>query len=126
MAKKKILLIEDEKTLIDLYTEGFTDAGFDISAVLSAEEGLEATKKEKPDLIILDILLPRENGIYFLEELRKDPKIASTPVVVLSNLDDPETRERAAKLGAKEYLIKTDYAPHELIEKIKDFFPAES
>lgn len=126
MVKKKVLLIEDEKTLVELYTEGFIDAGFDITAVLSAEEGLEAVKKEKPDLIVLDILLPRENGIFFLKKLRADPKIKSIPVVVLSNFDDPETRKKSAKLGVKEYLIKTDYAPHELIEKIKTCFPPES
>lgn len=123
MVKKKVLLIEDEKTLVELYIEGFTDAGFEISAVLSAEEGLEAAKKDKPDLIILDILLPRESGIFFLEELRANPKIKFIPVVVLSNLDDPETREKAAKLGVEAYLIKTDFAPHELIEKIKEFIP---
>lgn len=126
MAKKKILLIEDEKVLVELYTEGFTEAGFDISAVLSAEEGLEVARKGKPDLIILDILLPRENGIYFLEKLKADPKIRLIPVVVLSNLDDPETRKKAYKLGVKDYLIKTNYAPHELIEKIKGLFPRKT
>lgn len=126
MAKKKILLIEDEKVLVELYTEGFTEAGFDISAVLSAEEGLEAARKGKPDLIILDILLPRENGIYFLEKLKADSKIRLIPVVVLSNFDDPETRKKAYKLGVKDYLIKTNYAPHELIEKIKGLFPRKT
>lgn len=120
---KKILLIEDEKILIDLYRDGFTEAGFEMSVSLTAEEGLKAAKKEKPDLIILDILLPRENGIFFLEQFKKDPKIRSIPVVVLSNLDDPETRKKALKLGVKDYLIKTDYTPHELIEKIKGFCP---
>lgn len=120
---KKILLIEDEKILIDLYRDGFTEAGFEMSVSLTAEEGLEAAKKEKPDLIILDILLPRGNGIFFLEHFKKDPKIRSIPVVVLSNLDDPETRKKALKLGVKDYLIKTDYTPHELIEKIKGFCP---
>lgn len=126
MAKKKILLIEDDKPLVELYTEGFSEAGFDITAVLTANEGLEAAKKGKPDLIVLDILLPRENGIYFLEELKKDTEIRSIPVVVLSNLDDPDTREKSSKLGAKEYLLKTDFAPHELIEKIKTFLPPDS
>jgi len=126
MAGKKILLIEDEKVLIELYKEGFSEAGFEMSAVLSAEEGLEAARKEKPDLIILDILLPKENGIFFLEKLKADPKIRNIPVVVLSNLDDPETKKKAFQLGVKDYLIKTNYAPHELIEKIKKLFPRKS
>lgn len=118
---KKILLIEDERILVDLYRDGLSDAGFEISTVLSAEEGLEAAKRERPDLIILDILLPRENGIFFLERLNNDPQISSIPVVVLSNLDAPETKKKAFKLGVKDYLIKTDFAPHELIERIKEF-----
>lgn len=126
MAGKKILLIEDEKVLVELYKEGFSEAGFEMSAVLSAEEGLEAARKEKPDLIILDILLPKENGIFFLEKLKADSKICNIPVVVLSNLDDPETRKKAFQLGVKDYLIKTNYAPHELIEKIKKLFPRKS
>jgi DNA-binding response OmpR family regulator len=123
VAKQKILLIEDEKVLVELYTEGFAEEGFDIKAVLSAEEGLKAVKKGKPDLVILDILLPKENGIFFLEEMRKDPEVKDIPVVVLSNLDAPETRRKALKLGALDYLIKTDFAPHELIERIKRVFP---
>lgn len=123
MAKKKILLIEDEKVLVELYTEGFTEEGFGVTAVLSAEEGLKAVRKEKPDIVILDILLPKENGIFFLEKMRKNPEIKDVPVVVLSNLDDPDTKKKAMRLGALDYLIKTDFAPHELIERIKTIFP---
>ena len=105
-----------------MYQDKFTEAGFEVSATFEAKEGLELAKKEKPDLIILDILLPRENGVYFLTELRKDLEISSIPVVVFSNYDDPETKKKSIQLGAKEYLIKTNYTPQEIVKKIKDYF----
>ena len=118
---KKILLIEDEKILGEMYKEKFTQAGFEVSLVIGAKEGIKLAKKERPDLIILDILLSRENGITFLTWLRKDSKIASIPVVAFSNYDDPPTKREAVKLGVKEYLIKTNYTPQEIVEKIKGY-----
>ena len=117
---KKILLIEDEKILAEMYQDKFTQAGFEVSLAFDSKEGLALAKKEKPDLIVLDILLPRENGIVFLNWLREDREISSIPVVAFSNYDDPETKKRAAKLGVKDYLIKTSYTPQEIVEKIKE------
>ena len=118
---KKILLIEDEKILAEMYREKFSQAGFEVFLALEAKEGIKLAKKERPDLIVLDILLPRENGIVFLNWLRKDQEIASIPVVAFSNYDDPATKREAAKLGVKEYLIKTSYTPQEIVEKIKNY-----
>ena len=117
---KKILLIEDEKILAEMYRDKFTQAGFKVYLTFESKEGLALAKKEKPDLILLDILLPRENGIVFLTRLKKDPEISSIPVVAFSNYDDPETKKRALELGVKDYLIKTNYTPQEIIKKIKE------
>ena len=116
---KKVLLIEDEKILVDMYKDKFSQAGYEIIIAFDTKEGLELTKKEKPDLIILDILLPRENGIFFLEKQKKDPEISSIPVVAFSNYDDPETKKEALRLGVKAYFIKTNFTPQEFIDKIK-------
>ncbi len=116
---KKILIIEDEKILSDLYAEKFQQAGFSVILAPEAEEGLEIAKKEKPDLIILDILLPKGDGISFLQKIREEPGLSLTPVVVFSNYDDPPTKKAAFRLGVKDYLIKTNYTPREIIEKIK-------
>jgi len=115
---KKVLIIEDEKILAEMYRAKFTQAGFMVVLAFDSKEGLEKAKKEKPDLIVLDILLPRENGITFLGWLRKNPETASLPVVAFSNYDDPETKKQALKLGAKDYLIKTSYTPSEIVAKI--------
>lgn len=118
---EKILIIEDEKILAEMYRDKFTQAGFEVISAFDSKEGLNLAKKEKPDLIVLDILLPRENGITFLVWLRKDPEVSSIPVVAFSNYDDQETKREAAKLGAKDYLIKTNYTPQEIVEKIKNY-----
>ncbi len=119
---KKILIIEDEKILGEMYQDKFSQAGFEVILALDAKQGLVLAKKEKPDLIILDILLPRENGLFFLAQLRKNPEISSIPVVAFSNYDDSETKKQALKLGAKAYLIKTQFTPGQILEEIKKYF----
>ena len=119
--KKKILLIEDEKILAEMYHDKFSKAGFRVIVAFDSREGLKLAQTEKPDLIILDILLPKEDGIQFLTWLKKDPKISSIPVVVFSNYDDPDTKEEAKKLGVKEYLIKANYTPRKIVEKISNY-----
>lgn len=116
---KKILIIEDEKLLGEIYKDKLSGVGFEVIWAFEAKNALKLVKKEKPDLILLDILLSRENGIFFLEQLRKDPKIASILVVVFSNYNDPETKKQAFKLGVKDYLIKTNYTPNQIVKKIK-------
>jgi len=116
---KKILIVEDEKILAEMYEEKFSQAGFGVILAFDSREGFILAKREKPDLILLDILLPRENGVFLLEALRKDPEVASIPVVVFSNYDDPETKGQAYRLGVKDYLIKTNYTPKEIVEKVK-------
>jgi len=118
---KKILIIEDEKILSDMYVEKLSREGFKIVSATTSSEGLRLAKKEKPDLILLDILLPKENGISFLEKLRKNPEIANIKVLVFSNYDDPETKRKAKKLGVENYLIKTNYTPKEMVERVRKY-----
>jgi len=118
---KKILIIEDETMLAEMYHDRFVEAGFKVIMAYSAEEGIEKALKEKPNLILLDILLPRENGIGFLGKLRQNSKISSIKVVAFSNYDDPATKKEALELGVKDYLIKTDYTPKQIIDIIKEY-----
>jgi DNA-binding response OmpR family regulator len=118
---EKILIIEDEKMLAEIYRDRFIHEGFEVHSAFDAEEGIVFAKKIKPDLILLDILLPRENGIEFLEGLRKDDEIKETVVIAYSNYDDANSKEKAEKLGAKEYLIKTNYTPKEVVEIVRKY-----
>jgi DNA-binding response OmpR family regulator len=118
---KKILIIEDEKILAEMYREKLEMEGFKVLLAFDVKEGIEMAKKEKPDLILLDILLPVENGIYFLERQREDKEICQIPVIAFSNYDNPQKIKKTIELGAKEYLIKTNHTPTEIIEKIKKY-----
>ena len=119
---KKILIIEDEKILVEMYKSKLEANNFEVVSAFSSEEGIEILKKEKPDLVILDILLPKENGITFLEKIEKIKIISDIRIVVFSNYDDPETRKKAFKLGVEDYLIKTQFTPREFLEKVKEYF----
>ncbi len=116
---KKILIIEDEKMLAEMYKDRFAHEGFEVHCAFDAEEGMKAAKEIRPDIIILDILLPRENGTDFLEKLRNEEEISETKVIAYSNYDDASSKEKARKLGAKDYLIKTNHTPKEIVEAIK-------
>ena len=122
---KKILVVEDEKMLADMYRERFQQEGYEIHSAVDAESGLEMSEEVRPDLVVLDILLPKENGISFLRSKKKMKEVASIPVIAFSNYDDTETKKEAKDLGAKEYLIKTNHTPREILEKIKYYLENE-
>jgi len=115
---KKILLIEDEKLTREMYVMKLLNEGFQVFESITTEEADKILKKEKIDLIILDILLPKENGLDYLERVRRS-KREIPPVIILSNLEGEEYRTRAHELKAENYFLKTNYTPTELVELIK-------
>jgi len=120
--KKKILIVEDEALLAEMYEQGFIqDGGFIVFSTITAEEGIEFAKKEMPDFVLLDILLPKGDGIQFLEMQKKDKEIAEIPVLVASNFDHSPTRKKASELGVLDYIIKTEYTPQQIIDKVKEY-----
>lgn len=118
----KILLIEDEIEMAEMYRDKFVEADFKMILAFTAKEGLGKAMKEKPDLILLDILLPVENGISFLGKMRMDPEIAHIPVVALSNYDEPKAE--AFRFKVKDYLIKTEFTPATLLKEIRKYLPS--
>src|SRR3989344_3792433 len=104
-----------------MYREVFEREGFAVSTATTGQEALRVAEKEKPDFVLLDILLPGDNGLYFLEQRRSNPGIAKIPVVAFSNFDDPHIKKSAFRLGVKDYLIKTDYTPQEVVDKVKKY-----
>lgn len=117
----KILIIEDEKILAEIYKEKFQEEGFDVSLCFSSQEAINYLKKEKPDIILLDILLPKENGIFFLKKIKEINNISEIPILAFSNYDEPKTKKEAFSLGVKAYLLKTQYTPKELISIVRKF-----
>ena len=90
---------------------------------MTRQEAIEYLKKEKPDLILLDILLPKENGITFLKKMKEIENVSDIPIIAFSNYDDQRTKKDAFELGVKDYLIKTQYTPKELVEEVKKYLP---
>jgi len=118
--KKIILIVEDEKILSEMYKFKLNKEGFEVISAIEVDEAIELAKKNKPDLVVLDILLPKESGINYLIKTRSIEELKSIPVLVLSNFDDNETKSEAFKYGAKDYLIKSNHDPKEIVARIKE------
>lgn len=116
----KILIIEDDKFLLKLYSNRLKREGFEVAGSLTGEEGMGRIAAEKPDLIILDLILPKKNGFEILSEIKLNPKTKKTPVVILTNLGQDSDRQRGMELGAAAYLVKTDFAVNQLPQIIKE------
>ena len=117
---KKILIIEDDAVLQKSLKEYLSSEGFEIECASDGEEGAQKAFTEKPDLILLDIVLPKKDGYEVLQEVKANPEISHIPVVLLTNLDGITDVEKALELGATTYLVKADYKLEEVTEKIKD------
>lgn len=121
---KKILFIEDESALQEALTHVLEEAGYAVVSALDGEIGMRVAQEEKPDLILLDLILPKKDGFDVLKALKEGPITKEIPVIILTNLAGEEHIERALALGATTYLIKTNYRVEEVVEKIKDLLRA--
>jgi len=116
---KTILFIEDESTLQKTFGDILTQDKYKMISALDGKIGLRLAKSEKPDLILLDLVLPSMHGFEVLKKLKQDPETEKIPVIILTNLEKMEDVEEAIKLGAKTYLVKTQYRIEEVMEKVK-------
>ena len=116
---KTILFIEDESALQKTLGEILSQEGYEVISALDGEVGLRLAKVKKPDLILLDLILPKINGFEVLRKLKQEPETKNTPVIALTNLEGIEDVKGAIELGAQTYLVKTQYALEEVVEKIK-------
>ena len=115
----KILFIEDEPTLQKTLGDALTKEGYQIKTAFDGEEGLLVAKEYKPDLILLDLILPKMDGFAVMQALKKDEGLKAIPVIVLTNLEGTADVEKVLELGATTYLVKTNYDLKEVVEKIK-------
>ena len=115
---KKILLIEDEKIMVNLLEKKLTKEGYDVSVAWDGKEGLLKIREVKPDLISLDIVMPKMGGFGVMEEVSKDKELKKIPIIIISNSGQPVELERAKELGVKDWLIKTEFDPQEVLNKV--------
>lgn len=117
--KAKILIVDDEEILRRIYSDRLTFEGFEVESAADGEEAMNKIKASPPSLVLLDILMPKLNGLQVLEQLNTTPELKKIPVIVLSNVANDENIKKALALGAKDYLLKTNFSPNEIINKIK-------
>jgi CheY-like chemotaxis protein len=116
----KILLVEDDTILVEMYQAKFEIEGHEVRVATNGEECLTILKEFKPELILLDILMPKLNGFHVLKEIKKQPELRQIPVILLTNLGQAEVdmnQELAKALGVNDYLIKSHHTPDEVVQK---------
>ena len=126
MKKAKILLVEDDKILSSVLYEELKEADFQVFQAFDGEVGLKLANSKKPDLILLDVLMPKLDGFSALASLKKSPATKDIPVIMLTMLGSDEDLKKGLKLGATDYIVKSQHAVGEIIEKIKSFFEQEA
>lgn len=117
--KKKILVVEDEAVLQKTMVEFLIEDGFVALGASDGEEGIKMAKKENPDLILLDIILPLKDGFEVLAEIRAEEGLKNTPVILLTNLDNPENIQKAFEYGVSTYLVKSNYTLEDIARKVR-------
>ncbi|MBU0597665.1 response regulator [Patescibacteria group bacterium] len=120
----KILLIEDDSFLAGMYVTKMNLENFDVKMADDGEKGLKMTQEELPDVILLDIILPKMSGFDVLKTLKKDAKTKNIPVILLTNLGQRDDVKKGLELGAQDYLIKAHFMPSEVVNKIKKLMAA--
>ncbi len=117
--KKKILIVEDDKQISKILKDKISKTGYKVIMARNGQEGLEKALKEQPSLILLDILMPKLNGIEMLKKLRKDAWGKNATVVILSNISNNNTSAEAKGLGVDCYMIKADHPINDIVGKIR-------
>lgn len=116
----KILIVEDDPLMARLYQKAFAFEKYDVDVAYDGEEGLNKTKEGKPSLVLLDIMMPKMNGLEYLDALKANPDIKTTPVVVLTNLAGDKDAEIALTKGAVKYIVKSQHDPKEVVDTVKE------
>ena len=121
--KTTILIVEDEQSLAKTMEFALADAGYVVVSAVDGEEGIEKAESAAPDLILLDILLPKKSGLEVLQEIKKNPRLQSIPVFMLTNLSDEHSISEAIAGGARGYFVKSDMTLEDLVAKVKEIVP---
>jgi len=117
---KKVLFIEDERRLHDMIVPVLKKGGYEVFSAFDGELGVNMLEEQKPDLVLLDIILPKKDGFEVLEYLHSKEEYKNTPVIILTNLEEKYDIERAMSFGVRAYLIKANYRPEEILNKVSD------
>ena len=119
---KTILLVDDEQFIQVAYKAGLENAGYRVVAASDGDEALELLRSETPDLIMLDLIMPRIDGFEVLKSIQADPAFANVPVMVMTNLSQPSDEEEARRLGAVDFVVKAEASLNDVLTKVQTLF----
>lgn len=128
MSKKesfKICIVDDESLIIDMYRIKLEANGFKVISAIDGVEGFNIIERERPDLALIDIIMPHNDGFQLIEKLKNNQTLRKIPIIVLTNLDGPEIREKASRLGVLFFLVKPHFMPSQVVEIIKEALAAK-
>ncbi|MBL7053271.1 MAG: response regulator [Candidatus Portnoybacteria bacterium] len=117
---KKILIIEDDPFLSEMYAAKFTESGFEIEVAFDGSVGLAKIENFNPDLVLLDIVLPKMDGFEILKKIKENEKLKKIPIILLTNLGQKSEVEKGLSLGADEYIIKAHFTPTAVVTRVKE------
>lgn len=118
----KVLIVEDDKIMLSALSDKLVREGYEVTTAEDGEKALEQIKK-RPDAVLLDILLPKKSGLEVLEELRGSQELPAMPIIIISNSGQPVEMEKALRLGVKDFLVKADFTPQDVLDKLSRFVP---
>src|SRR3989344_7969207 len=121
----KILIIEDDPLINKMYSEKLSRDGYQTDIAENGQLGLDKMKQNPPDLLILDIMMPKMGGIEVIDAMKADQTLEKIPIIVLSNLSESADIEKAKKRGIKEYLVKSDLDPEDVSKAVKKYLPLQ-
>lgn len=116
----KVLIVEDDPIMLKIYIKKFQLAGFDVDSAQDGEAGLNKVKTIMPDMVLMDVMLPKLNGIEAMEKAKADPATANVPFLILTNLSTTDDADTAIKKGAIAYIVKSDVTPAQVVVKVKE------
>lgn len=117
---KKILILEDEVIVRDLLSKKLLQEGYDVKTAQNGKEGLLMMEKEIPDLVLTDVIMPEKDGFDVISEMKQNELLHNVPIIIISNSGQPVEIDKAKELGVSDWVIKTDFDPNEIIQKIKN------
>lgn len=116
--QKTILIVDDDEFLLEMYALKFKEVGFKVEIAKTGREAIDKAGELAPDIILLDIVLPEMDGFEVLQEIRRNKKVPSSLIIMLTNLGQRDDTERSIRLGADDYIIKAHFTPSEVVEKV--------
>ena len=120
----KVLIVEDDQFLLRMYKKKFEVAGFEVEVAVDGEDGLSKMRNVKPEIVLMDIMMPKLNGLDAIVQAKADTLIKNIPIIVLTNLSNTDDAQMAVKNGAIGYMVKSDFTPSQVVEEAKKYLQA--